>query len=347
MSHRILIVRLGAIGDVVVTTTLFHGLRAAWPDAHIGWLVDARLAGMLAGLDGLDRVHQWDRVGWSGALRSGRIDRLAQGIAALRRDLRREGYTMVLDAQGLLKSSGLGLLAGAGERWALRPREGSALLAHHVVPAAERRLPGDEYRDLLRALGVPGAESARMALPIAPDRGAEARALIAQRIGEGGFVALCPFTTRPQKHWFDERWSELTRSFLGRGLHCVIMGGPSDRERAEAIRSSSAPGTISLAGEARLEVSASVLAHARLTIGVDTGLTHWSMAHRTPTIALMGSALPYTVALEGSTVLREPMACAPCDRRPTCAGRFECMRALTVKRVMAAAVSLLERPSPT
>ncbi|MEY4832984.1 MAG: hypothetical protein RL527_1197 [Planctomycetota bacterium] len=341
MSQRFLIVRLGAIGDIVVTTTLLHGLRAAWPDAHIGWLVDARLAGMLDGLNGLDRLHAWDRAAWSMALRKGRFAEVLRRVATLRSELRDERYTTVLDAQGLLKSSALALLSGADRRWVLRPRECTALLSHHAVPHRERVLPGDEYRDLLRALGVPNSDAARMELPPTAVHDASAQDLLLRHGVKEPFMALCPFTTRPQKHWFDERWSELTRGLHHLGLRCVILGGPADRSRAASIAADAAGGTVSLAGESRLETSAAVLARARVTIGVDTGLTHWSMAHGVPTVALMGSALPYTRALAGSIVLREPMPCSPCDRRPTCSGRFDCMRALTVARVTDATLKLM------
>jgi heptosyltransferase-1 len=347
MSQRFLIVRLGAIGDIVVTTTLLHGLRSAWPDAHIGWLVDSRLSGMLEGLPGLDRVHGWDRSAWSQALRKGHLVGLSRAIAALRRELRGERYDTVLDAQGLLKSSALGLLAGADRRWVLRPLECTALLAHDAVPHAARVLPGDEYRDLLRALAAPHADEARMELPPAARHHAAAQELLARHDVDQPFVALCPCTTRPQKHWFDERWSALTQSLYSQGLRCVILGGPADRSRAAAICADAAAGTVSLVGHARLEVSAAILTRARITIGVDTGLTHWSMAQRVPTVVLMGSALPYTRALDGSVVLREPMSCSPCDRRPTCSGRFDCMRALTVSRVMHEVLTLLaDAPRP-
>ncbi|MDI9411533.1 MAG: glycosyltransferase family 9 protein [Bacteroidia bacterium] len=345
MRRRFLIIRLGAIGDIVVTTTLLHGLRATWPDAHIGWLVDSRLAGMLEGVDALDRIHRWDRVGWARSLGPLRLRELGVALAALRAELRAEAYTTVLDAQGLLKSSALALLAGAPQRWVLRPREGASILAHHAVPARERIRPGDEYRDLLRALGAHGADGARMGLQASARATESARALVSRLQRSDGFVALCPFTTRPQKHWFDDRWADLTRILAACGLRCVIMGGPQDRVRAESIRDASVPGTVSIAGEAPLEISGALLALAHLTVGVDTGLTHWSMAHRVPTVALLGSALPYTTAFDGSIVLRQPMACSPCDRRPTCSGRFDCMRALGTERVAQAALTLLGQPA--
>ncbi|MEY5060178.1 MAG: hypothetical protein RIS45_99 [Planctomycetota bacterium] len=337
---RILIVRLSAIGDIVVTTTLLHGLRARWPKAHIGWLVESRMASLLRGQPGphpgIDRLHEWKRTEWSADFRRGRIDRAFAGLRALRRELHAEKYDLALDAQGLLKSSLLAALSGARERWVLRPREGAKFVAHHAVERRERVLPGDEYRDLLRALEVgDAAASARMRLEIPEKARANAAELLRAPLGDAHFAVICPFTTRPQKHWFDERWAELASGLSARGLRTVALGGPGDVARMDAIRAA-APDIVSLVGRTDLLTAGAVLGRARVTVGVDTGLTHLSMANGTPTVALFGSAYPYTRAFEGSEVLLEPLPCAPCDRKPTCGGRFDCMRALTVERVLEA-----------
>ena len=330
---RILIVRLSAIGDIVVTTTLLNGLRAQWPKAHIGWLVESRMASLLRGHPAIDRLHEWRRTEWSADARRGRIDRALHGAIALRRELRAEKYDLALDAQGLLKSSLLAALSGARERWVLRPREGAAWVAHHAVARRDRELPGDEYRDLLRALKVgDGAANARMRLDIPDAARAKANELLRAALGDARFAVICPFTTRPQKHWFDERWVELAGQLARRGLRTVALGGPGDVARMESIRAS-APDIVSLVGRTDLLTAGAVLGRAAVTVGVDTGLTHLSMANGTPTVALFGSAYPYMRAFEGSEVLLETLACAPCDRKPTCSGRFDCMRALTVSRV--------------
>ena len=288
---------------------------------------------------------------------------LGRAASQLRAELRAERYELALDAQGLARSSFLSWLSGAPRRVVLRPRECARLLATEAVPARDRLRPGDEYRDLLRAVGATSQwPQARMRLPpLDPERRAADALLdgtLGTATGDAGrpLVALIPCTTRPQKHWFDDRWAELGATYAERGCDVVVLGGPSDQSRCEAIveqararakglaPATPAPGgdirIRSLAGKTSLRVAAGVLGRARVAIGVDTGLTHLSMANDTPTVALLGSAYPYLHALPGSMVLREPMACAPCDRRPTCGGRFDCMRALTVDRVAAAVQSI-------
>jgi heptosyltransferase I len=163
---------------------------------------------------------------------------------------------------------------------------------------------------------------------------------------EAGFIALCPFTTRPQKHWPDAYWPELARLLGEAGLgRCVVLGGPGDRAQADALVAQMPSGSLSLAGATALPDLPAWLSQAALVIGVDTGLTHIGIAVGTPTIALFGSTCPYTRGADSPlAVLYDALPCAPCKRRPTCDGAYTCMRQLTPQRVAHAARGLLETP---
>jgi heptosyltransferase-1 len=149
---------------------------------------------------------------------------------------------------------------------------------------------------------------------------------------------LCPFTTRPQKHWFEDRWIGLAHRLRDSGFTPVLLGGPADREAAARI-AKGMPGIANLVGALKLDESVAAIADASVLIGVDTGLTHIGSALGVPTVALFGSTCPYVdpVAPRG-VVLYEKLACSPCRRNPTCNGRFDCMRALEVERVMSEAL---------
>ena len=81
---------------------------------------------------------------------------------------------------------------------------------------------------------------------------------------------------------------------------------------------------------------------AALVIGVDTGLTHLGTAFARPTIALFGATCPYLTTSNSRTiVVYNQLTCSPCKRKPTCAGRYDCMKAIgsddvygTVRRLM-------------
>jgi heptosyltransferase-1 len=98
-----LIVRLGALGDIVHALPLAAALRAASPGARIDWLVDVRHRAILDHVDGLSSIVAVDT----------RRLRGATGLIAVVRRLRAASYDLAIDAQGLIKSATLAHLAGA------------------------------------------------------------------------------------------------------------------------------------------------------------------------------------------------------------------------------------------
>jgi heptosyltransferase-1 len=334
--RRVLIIRLSAIGDVILASGLLPVLKAAWPQAEISWLTEEANAGLLRHNPALSKVHILPRSRWSRAWRERRYPAVIGELVALLRQLRGARFDMVLDVQGLLKSGLLACATGAPARIGLGSKEGSRLLMTQVVSRQViSHLPGKEYRALCRALGLDDA-AYRLNVTVAEQEKRQAEELLAGSGLQEGFVVFCPFTTRPQKHWFDERWIELARRTPQEfAMPVVFMGGPGDAEHADSL--ALAAGAISLAGKTSLPQAAAVIERARLVVGVDTGLTHLGLAMQTPCLALFGSTRPYLdPALPRSRVLYEPRACSPCRRHPTCGGTYDCMRAHQVDGVLAA-----------
>ena len=347
---RILIIRLSAIGDVVMASGIVPALRSRWPDAHLAWLVEPAAAPLLAHNPRLDGLIVWPRAEWIELWKTRRLVTLFGRVMAFRRSLRAARFDVALDLQGLLKSAMWGWLSGAPKRICLRGREGAHLLAtERLVPPqgeAPKRM-GSEYRYLARHLGaaeeafqpdVAIGDSARLAAHAALESwGIDVTA-------KARYAVLCPFTTRPQKHWFEDRWIGLALRLRECGFTPVLLGGPADREAAARI-GSGMTGVANLVGTLKLDESVAALAGAAVVIGVDTGLTHIGSALDVPTVALFGSTCPYLDPVAPrSVVLYEKLACSPCRRNPTCGGRFDCMRALEVERVMSEALRLASLP---
>lgn len=339
--RRILIIRLSAIGDIIMASGLLPALRDLWPDAQIGWLAESAQADLLRHNPRLDRLHLVPRGSWRLLRQAGQYRTLAGEIWALVHELRAERYDLALDLQGLLKSGIWARLCGAVRRIGLGSREGSQLLMTEVIPRVmdDPRI-SKEYRDLAARLG---ARPERFILDIPAPEAARgrARSLLDAAGVRGPFAVLAPFTTRHQKHWFDERWAELAERLRPRHTP-VLLGGPGDVARAAVIETLANGALINLTGQTTLIECAALIKDAALLIGVDTGLTHLGTAVATPTIALFGSTMPYldTTRADG-LVLYEPRACSPCHRRPTCGGRFDCMRAHTVDAVLASVTRVL------
>lgn len=340
---RVLIVRTSAIGDVVFASALPGAIRRRHPDAHIAWLVEPGIHELLLADPDIDEVIPWPKAEWVGLWKSGRRLALGRRARQLRRELHARRFDLALDLQGLLKSGLLTWLSGAPRRVGLGSREGSQWLMSEVIPrGGDVARIGSEYRYLAQRLGF-DAGAFLPTLTVAPAADARARALLAAHgLRPGGYAVFAPFTTRPQKHWFEDAWQALAPLLMeATGLVPVILGGPADGEAAARIAASD-PRIVNLAGQTRLPEAAALIAHAALLIGVDTGLTHMGTALARPTVALFGSTCPYTdTGRPTGSVIWLGLECSPCRRRPTCGGRFTCLRDITPAQVVEHALAML------
>lgn len=347
--QRILIVRLSALGDVVMASGLIPALRTRFPSAEISWLCEPACVPLLKHHRDLHQVLVWPRAQWQQLWREKRWLDLWKAVRDFRKLLRAQRFDLALDAQGLLKSGLCTWFTGAPRRLSILAREGSKVLVHEklVPPPNTSNIISSEYRYLAHYLGAPEG-SFQLNLALGDAQRATARQVLSdagiELSGTSGnmrrFAALCPFTTRPQKHWFEDRWAELAEALHQQGFTPVIFGGPADSEAAARIAARS-PHSINLSGRLKLDETAAALAEASLLVGVDTGLTHMGTALRVPTVALFGSTRPYLQTGSALTrVLYEPLPCSPCRRNPTCDGRFDCMRAHTVTNVLNAALAV-------
>lgn len=331
--RRILIVRVSALGDIVFCTSLLEGLRLAFPDAHIAWLAQPAFAGIV---EGDSRLNQILRLP-AGALNS------LSGLLAVRRLLRAQApYDWVIDAQGLFKTRLLVWLAPARQRVGFHSKEPGGFLMHRLIEkGGEIADISSEYRFLARQLTGTDPGAPRL-IPGEAAR-AKAQSLLREAGLSPGFIALCPFTTRPQKHWMEPYWSELALCLQAAGIGpCVLFGGPGDLAAAGRIMATMPAGTVDLVGRTGLPELPAVLEQAGLVIGVDTGLTHIGIAVRRPVLALFGSTCPYTRGAESALrVMYDGLSCSPCKRHPTCNGAFTCLRDITPQRVAVAAQQLL------
>jgi heptosyltransferase-1 len=344
--RRILIIRASAIGDVVFASPVAKALRTSYPRAHIAWLVEPGIHELLLPDPCIDEVIVWPKAEWRRLWRARQWRALASTVRDFARELRGRGFDTVLDLQGLLKSGMLAWLTRAPRRVGLASREGSRVLMSDVIPAggpAERI--SSEYLHFARQLGLACEDfRPRLSLDGAAER--SALALLSKHgLAPGAYAVLAPFTTRPQKHWFEDAWQALAPGLRTRlGLTPVILGGAAEREAATRMLSgmADAAGAISLAGLTRLPQAAALIRHAGLLVGVDTGLTHMGIAFATPTVALFGSTRPYLdTTRSNARVIWLALDCSPCRRRPTCNGAFTCLRDITPQRVLDEAAAVL------
>ncbi|MFH1815410.1 MAG: glycosyltransferase family 9 protein [Pseudomonadota bacterium] len=333
---RVLIVRTSAIGDVVFASPLAAAIKRTHPDAFVAWLVEPGIDALIAHDPAIDARILWPKAEWAQLWRSGRRIELWRRVRALRAELHGHHFDTVLDLQGLLKSGVLAWFSGAPTRIGLGSREGSQWLMTRVVPrGGDVARISSEYLHLAEQLELDTGDF-MPALHVAPEADARAQALLAGcGLAPGRYAVFAAFTTRPQKHWFEDAWQALAPQLAARtGLTPVLLGGPGDAQAAASI-AAGAPGLINLVGRTKLPEAAALVRSAGLLVGVDTGLTHMGIAFSVPTVAIFGSTCPYTkTGRANARVIWLGMHCSPCRRRPTCGGAWTCLRDITPERVL-------------
>ena len=326
-APRILIVRLSALGDTLMTTPIAQALRESFPNAYIGWVVESRCADVIEGNPYIDRVHRWDKT--------------LSGLISVVREIRRESYEVALDVQGLLKSAVIPWLARIPYRVGfIDARENAFCLFTHPLPSPPpASFVSGRNLQLLEALGIPIDPSRhRLYFPLNDFNRQTARLKLASfGLEPKRFVVLAPATTRPQKHWLEERWSRLAeRLCKDLEMPSVLLGGPSDKTLLERIAERcSTP--LPIICDLSLKDAVAVIELASALVGPDSFPIHAALAVGTPAVALFGPNDPFRFKAEsGITVLERDLPCRPCRRRPTCGGAFTCMALITVDEVLEA-----------
>jgi heptosyltransferase I len=292
---KLLILRTGAMGDIVHSLHAAAALRAACPDWTLHWLADERWAPLLTDTPGhlpvTDRlitapVRSWSREPFGAATR--------QSLARLRHSLRAERYDLAVDLQGTIRSGLLGFFSGAKTLagWT-DPREYPARWFYHEAIPREGRHFVEQTTNLLAAATRTPLVPRTPPLP-APEverLWAEGRRehLLAQS-GTTRLAILAPGAGWAAKQWPAAHYAELAQSLHDRGfavaINCAHAGNPLAQEIAGSSSSIAVPVPTNLA-----ELTA-LLRVADLVVGGDSGPLHLAAALGRPLVGLYGPTDP-------------------------------------------------------
>lgn len=286
---RILIVKLGAIGDIVHALPALAAIRARFPAAEISWAVERRSAEILRENRLIDNLIELD----TRSLRAGRIvgDRLAEARRQWRA-LRRRQYDVALDFQGLLKSATIAKLSGAPRRCGfsrrvLREPASRFLLTETFDVPPQTHIVRKNLilaENVLQFSALPG----NFEFPIFTD---DAHRLEAESIidetGEN-YAILNPAGGWTTKLWQAEKFGALAdRLWQENGLTSIIATAPNERELTEKALRSSTSGKI-FAAQPSLKGFYELARQAKIYVGGDTGPTHLAVAAGAPVVGIFG-----------------------------------------------------------
>jgi heptosyltransferase-1 len=266
---RILIVRMGAMGDIVHTLPSAATLRHAFPEAEIDWLVDERWSPLLdqnPHVTNVRKLHKRDIT----------------SVFRVVTELREHRYDCAIDFQGLMKSAAIAGLAGATQVIGFR------------MEALREKLAAACYT---RTAAVPpDAHVVEQNLALARTAGAADRVIeFPLPTGTEGFAGdyllISPSAGWAAKRWPPEKFAELiVRVESQIGWPTIVNAGPGEEEIVRKI--ANVCGTSIRVIQPTLNGLIGAARHARAFIGGDTGPLHIAAAVGTPVVAIFGPTSP-------------------------------------------------------
>ena len=138
---KVLIIKLGAIGDIIHTLPVLSAIRASFPGAEVSWVAEQRSAEILRDNELLDNLIEVDTKAFRGGMV---IEKMLLEGAKQIKNLRQYEFDIAIDFQGLLKSGMIAKLSGARTRWGCRPARGRDRWPDsRAATVARGRLAGD------------------------------------------------------------------------------------------------------------------------------------------------------------------------------------------------------------
>jgi heptosyltransferase I len=305
-SPKILLVKLSSLGDVLHNLPIVWDLRKRLPDAQIDWIVEEAYVHLLEPLKttatfrGIDRIIPVAFRRWRKSVFSLRAWR---EFFAMRKSLQAASYDVLLETQGLLKSALVcalakktnnAVVAGLGNatehsgyepmarmfytesvhvpvkchaidrsRWVMCSAFDWPLLNRNDEPPCFYPQPFIEQLPLLLFEGL---KKTNQGMPMP-------------------YVVCFHSTARAAKRWPNADWVELGKALSSQGYQVILPWGSEAEMKVSALIASQVPGAI-VPRAFSIEEAYSVVAHAALTVGVDTGLTHLSAVLGKPTVEI-------------------------------------------------------------
>ncbi|MBI3091847.1 MAG: glycosyltransferase [Candidatus Tectomicrobia bacterium] len=338
-DERLLVVKLGSLGDVLHALPAAAALKRTYPALRIAWAVEAAHAALLQGQDCIDEVFCLETRAWR---RRPLARRTWAAVAASCRRLAAWQCEVALDLQGLYKSALVLRLSGAARRIGLgRLREpvGWAYTERVPMPTWNEHAV-DRYLRVATYLGAkveevpfplpeaaPATNEATTRLLATPGAGNPDRPLVILHVGAGKAANI----------WFPERYRQLAdRLARELGVRIAFTGSAAERGLVASIRRPMQQPSLDLSGATSLPELVNLLRHAALCVAGDTGPAHLAAALGCPVVSIFGPANPQrTAPYRGATVLYDPPPCSPCYRRTYCS-HMTCFQRLTVETVFTA-----------
>ena len=305
-APKILLVKLSSLGDVLHNLPIVWDLRERLPNAQIDWIIEEAYVPLLAPLQTTENFRGIDRIipvafrRWRKSLLSLRAWR---EFFAMRQMLQSTSYDVVIETQGLLKSalvcalakkSDTAIVAGLGNATEYSGYEPLArsfynqsvhvpVKCHAIDRSRQVMCSAFDWPLLNRTDKPPRFYPTEFVkhLPVLAIEGLKKATNGSLML----YIVCFHSTARAAKRWPNESWVDLGKALANHGYQLIFPWGSTAERKVSELIASQISGAI-VPRAISIEEAYALIAHAALTIGVDTGLTHLAAVLGKPTVEL-------------------------------------------------------------
>ena len=332
--RRVLILKPSSLGDVVTAVPVLRGLRRAFPEAHLAWLLSTSCAPLMEGDADLDEIIPFDRGGmgawwyWLPATKK---------LISLRRMLRRGRFDWTIDLQGLLRSGLFTRMTGATVRAGFASaREGATWFYNRSIDVAATHTV-ERNVELIRALGVEASVEDMTLAPTSEGHAFAAQLCDELGCGPGGYVVCVPPTRWPTKRYPVRHWRRVVAA-LAADRPVALLGAPGDEAYCDAA-CKDIDRAVSLAGRTNIPRMVGAIAASAGVICSDSAAMFIAPAVGVGVVVLVGpTRIERTGPLGSGRALVADVPCQGCLRKRC--RHITCMEMIDPAAVVAAADEL-------
>ncbi len=322
--ERILLIRFGSLGDVVLTTPAIRAARKAFPDSHIAMVVGDRSADVISANPHLDEIIIFHRE--------------AKGLSETRRVaalLRERNFDVSIDMQRKFHSSLLAYMGGANRRIGYHRPGG--LLCNVRIPDNVNKHAVDRNLDLLKPLGVVEADRKPEMFVSDEDRDYANRVFDERGLSsESPIIGMFPGAGWRPRCWPAEKFAAIgDLAAEGCGASVAVFGGPNEADIVDLVAQNMRTPVIQMKDKMTLKQLGAMIEKCNLFLSNDTGPMHISVAVGTPTVALFGPGNHVKFQPIGGkhALIRHDVPCSPCKQFTSKCKDNICMKLITVDEV--------------
>jgi len=336
---KILVIRLGAIGDVLLTTFVVRNLKKRFPDTDIDFLLKETFSSLIVHNPYVHKVIPIKiHAGFSNLLQ-------------IRRQIRQNQYDAIIDLQNNFRSRFLNWTSQVPLRRTYKLGRWKRFLLVKLKINFMKKSKPIPLR-MIETLQDWHVQDDGLGLDLLLDDETKKKMkTVCQKMGmdqKKSFITIAPGASRATKQWIGSRFAEVGKHFLKKDFQVVLVGGVEDKRICESLSNQLDALPINLAGMCSLEETAAVLQNTNLLITNDTGVMHIAAAIQKPVAAIFGpttDTLGFSPFRTPSIIIERDLNCRPCSYHGTkeCPKKhFRCMMEIPAYQVIEAAETLLQ-----